>query len=146
MNFGYTIKSVLALVLVAMAFSRPAAADDYAAAISAYRRANGVGAVKIDGRLNVLAKRQAEAMSAAGKVSHNVVGDFRDRVAKLGRRVAAENVAAGELTFSATLKQWIDSAGHRENLLTPDAKRVGVAFVSNPSSPYRRFWAMIITD
>jgi uncharacterized protein YkwD len=146
MKFGYIIKAVLALVLIAMVPSRPAAADDYAAAISSYRRANGLAPVKTDGRLNALAQRQAAAMSRAGKVSHNVAGDFRDRIAKLRRRVAAENVAAGELTFSATLKQWIDSAGHRENLLTPDAKRVGVAFVSNPGSPYRRFWAMIITD
>ncbi|MFX4662488.1 CAP domain-containing protein [Acinetobacter baumannii] len=44
------------------------------------------------------------------------------------------------------LKQWEDSPGHRENLLMPGAKRVGVAYVDNPKSPYRRFWAMVITD
>jgi len=25
-------------------------------------------------------------------------------------------------------------------------RRVGVAFVDNPKSPYRKFWAMLITD
>jgi uncharacterized protein YkwD len=85
-------------------------------------------------------------MSAADKVSHNVAGNFPARVAKLGRKVAAENVAAGFLTFPETLQQWKDSAGHRENLLIPDAKRIGVASVANPGSKYRKFWAMIITD
>jgi hypothetical protein len=26
------------------------------------------------------------------------------------------------------------------------ARRVGVASVHNPKSPYRKFWAMVITD
>jgi hypothetical protein len=26
------------------------------------------------------------------------------------------------------------------------ARRVGVGFANNPGSPYRRFWAMVITD
>jgi hypothetical protein len=30
------------------------------------------------------------------------------------------------------LKQWEGSTGHRENLLMPGARRVGVAFVNNP--------------
>jgi uncharacterized protein YkwD len=44
------------------------------------------------------------------------------------------------------LKQRKDSAGHRQNLLMVGARRVGVASVGNPKSPYRKFWAMVITD
>jgi uncharacterized protein YkwD len=50
------------------------------------------------------------------------------------------------LTFAEMLKEWEKSAGHRENLLLPRMRRVGVAFVDNPKSPYRKFWAMLITD
>jgi len=50
------------------------------------------------------------------------------------------------MTFSEMLKQWEDSSGHRENLLMSGARRVGVASVANPGSPYRKFWAMVITD
>jgi hypothetical protein len=28
----------------------------------------------------------------------------------------------------------------------PGAHRIGVAFADNPKSPYRKFWAMVITD
>jgi uncharacterized protein YkwD len=67
-------------------------------------------------------------------------------VASLRKSKAAENIGAGFLTFAEMLKQWEDSTGHRENLLMPGARRVGVAFVDNPKSPYRKFWAMVITD
>ena len=121
-------------------------AADYASQISVFRRAHGLSAVTLDGKLTAVALFQAQAMSSSGKVNHDVGGLFPARIAKLRKARAAENVAAGFLTFPETLKQWQDSAGHRANLLMPGAKKVGVAFVANPKSPYRMFWAMVITD
>ena len=123
-----------------------AAAADYAGEISAYRRAHGLPAVKSDGRLAAVALKQARAMAASGSVSHNAAGNFAIRVAPLRKSRAAENIGAGYLTFAEMLKQWEDSRGHRENLLMAGARRVGVASVDNPKSPYRKFWAMVITD
>ena len=124
----------------------PAYAADYASQISAFRNANKLPAVTEDGKLAAVALAQAEAMSASGKVSHDVGGPFQVRVAKLRRSKAAENVAAGFLTFPETLKQWENSPGHRANLLLVGARKVGVASVANPKSPYRMFWAMVIAD
>jgi uncharacterized protein YkwD len=123
-----------------------AIAADYASEISAFRRAHKLSPVTLDSKLNAVALTQARAMSSSGKVSHEVAGLFPVRVAKLRKSKAAENIAAGFLTFSETLKQWEDSPGHRENLLMPGARKVGVAYVANPKSPYRMFWAMVITD
>jgi uncharacterized protein YkwD len=123
-----------------------AMAADYAGQISAYRRARGLSAVTIDSRLNAVALLQARAMASSGTISHTVGGSFSSRVAGLRKSKAAENIAAGFCTFPETLKQWEDSPGHRENLLMPGARKVGVASVANPSSPYRVFWAMVITD
>jgi len=44
------------------------------------------------------------------------------------------------------LKEWEASSGHHANLLMAGARRVGVASVDNPKSPYRKFWALVITD
>ncbi|ERF80932.1 CAP domain-containing protein [Bradyrhizobium viridifuturi] len=121
-------------------------AADYAGSISAYRRANRMPAVTLDARLNAMALKQAQAMSATGSVSHSAGGSFFTRIAPLKKQRAAENIGAGFIAFAEMLKQWEDSPGHRENLLMPGAKRVGVAYVDNPKSPYRRFWAMVITD
>ncbi|KJC60438.1 Allergen V5/Tpx-1 related protein [Bradyrhizobium sp. LTSPM299] len=136
---------VLAFALV-LGLATTASAADYAGAISAYRRAHGMPAVKLDAKLNAMASRQAQAMSASGSVSHSAGGSFFTRVAPLKKQRAAENIGAGYIAFTEMLKQWEESAGHRENLLMPGAKRVGVAYVDNAKSPYRRFWAMVITD
>jgi uncharacterized protein YkwD len=131
---------------VAMGLAAPALAGDYARDISAYRKTHKLPAVKLDSRLNAVALKQAQAMAASGTVSHSAAGNFATRVAPLRKSRAAENIGAGFLTFSEMLKQWEDSAGHRENLLMAGARRVGVASVNNPKSPYRKFWAMVITD
>jgi uncharacterized protein YkwD len=137
----------LFLVLAfSLGLAAAARAEDYAGAISAYRRAHGLSAVKSDGRLGEVALKQARAMAATGTVSHSAGGSFTTRIAALRKSRAAENIGAGFLSFAEMLKQWEDSTGHRENLLMAGARRVGVASVDNPKSPYRKFWAMVITD
>jgi uncharacterized protein YkwD len=140
------VKIWLAAVSLVVSFSVPALASDYAAEISVYRRAHGLSAVRADSRLSAVALKQAQAMAASGSISHSAAGSFSSRVAPLRKTRAAENIAAGFLSFAETLKQWKESAGHRANLLMPGAKKVGVASVANAKSPYRMFWAMVITD
>jgi len=143
---------IFGLVCAALLFASVAAASSdalaagCAAQISAYRRGHRLSAVRADATLDALALRQAEAMAKAEKVNHSVGGDFRTRIARAHPRLAAENVAAGVLTCSEAIREWDASAGHRENLQMVGARRVGVAVVSKPASPYRKFWAMIITD
>ena len=140
------VRPLLLALLLTLGFAVSASAADYASEISAYRRGHGLSAVKLDSRLTTVALKQAQAMASSGSVSHNVGGIFSMRVAALRKSRAAENIGAGYLTFGEMLKQWEDSAGHRANLLMTGARRVGVAFVNNPTSPYRKFWAMVITD
>ena len=139
------MRLVLLALSCALGFATTAAASDYAGAISAYRRAHGLPAVKLDSKLSAVALKQAQAMAASGSISHSAAGSFSSRVAPLRRSRAAENIGAGFLTFAEMLKQWEDSTGHRENLLMKGARHVGVAFVDNAKSPYRKFWAMVMT-
>jgi uncharacterized protein YkwD len=140
------MKSWFAALALVLGMSVPALAGDYASQISAYRLAHGLSAVRMDSRLSAVALQQARAMAATGTISHSAGGSFSSRVAPLRKSRAAENIAAGFLSFAETLKQWENSAGHRENLLMAGAKKVGVASVANAGSPYRMFWAMVITD
>ncbi len=147
----FPIRPVVLALAFSLCLTAAAAADDYAGAISAYRRAHGLSAVRPDSRLSAVALKQAQAMASTGSVSHSAGGNFAMRVAPLRKsrifkNMAAENIGAGFLSFAEMLKQWEDSRGHRENLLMAGARRVGVASVNNPKSPYRKFWAMVITD
>jgi hypothetical protein len=60
--------SLLALCF-SLSFAVTATAGDYASAISAYRHAHGLSAVRLDGRLNAVALTQARAMAATGTVT-----------------------------------------------------------------------------
>jgi uncharacterized protein YkwD len=140
------MRPLLLALCLSVALAVTAQAADYAGAVSAYRKAYGLPAVKLDPKLNTAALKQAKAMAASGSVSHSAGGSFSARMAPLHGRGAAENIGAGFLTYAEMLKQWENSTGHRENLLLPAVRRIGVAFVDNPKSPYRKFWAMVLTD
>ena len=139
MPMQFRIKVFLLALWFSLGFAVTATAADYASAISAYRRAHKLPAVKLDSRLSAVALKQARAMAATGTISHSAGGNFAARVASLRKSRAAENIGAGFLSFSEMLKQWEESSGHRQNLLMAGARRVGVAFVDNPKSPYRKF-------
>jgi uncharacterized protein YkwD len=51
-----------------------------------------------------------------------------DRLAHVGINiwVAAENTANGYTTVDRTMAAWMASAGHRDNILTPEVTQIGV--------------------
>ena len=111
--------------------------------ISSYRVQHGEGRVVMDSTLTRIAHEQAGAMAAKDKLDHDVLGGFTSRVHSAGAGRAAENIAYGYDSFPKTLRQWIDSAGHRRNLLMHGASRVGVASVKSATTG-RTYWAMEI--
>src|SRR5260370_20318520 len=101
------------LLVLALSFSlcfiAAANADDYAGAISAYRRAHGLSSVRSDRRLSAGALKQARAMASSGTGSHGAGGNFSTRVAPVRQSRAAENIGAGFLTVFEMLEQWENS-------------------------------------
>ena len=121
----------------------PAMADSAAELISSFRLKHGEVRVVRDSTLDRIAMDQARAMAAKDDLSHDALGPFNRRVAPAGAGRAAENIAYGYDNFEKTLGQWIDSSGHRKNLLLHNASRVGVASARNASGK-RTYWAMVI--
>jgi uncharacterized protein YkwD len=111
--------------------------------ISKFRVSQGLGRVTMDPTLNRIAQEQATAMAARDVLNHGVAGSFSSRVASSGSGQAAENIAYGYDSFTKTLDQWINSSGHRKNLLMQGASRVGVASAKSTTTG-RTYWAMVI--
>lgn len=131
---------IAGLLLVAGA---PAMAGSPAELISSFRLKHGEVRVVRDVTLDRIAMDQARAMAAKDDLSHDALGPFNRRVAPAGAGRAAENIAYGYDNFEKTLGQWIDSSGHRKNLLLHNASRVGIASARNASGK-RTYWAMVI--
>jgi hypothetical protein len=119
------------------------AAESAAELISAFRLEHGEVRVVRDAILDRIALEQARAMAAKDNLSHEVLGPFDRRIAPARAGRAAENIAYGYESFEKTLSQWIDSSGHRKNLLLHNASRVGVASAKDASGK-RTYWAMVI--
>src|SRR5947207_9428880 len=119
------------------------AAESPAELISSFRVKHGEVRVMRDATLDRIALEQARAMAAKDSLSHEVLGAFAGRIAPARAGRAAENIAYGYESFEKTLRQWIDSSGHRKNLLLHNASRVGVASAKDASGK-RTYWAMVI--
>jgi Cysteine-rich secretory protein family len=119
------------------------AAESPAELISGFRLKHGEIRVVRDATLDRIAMEQARAMAAKNDLSHDALGPFNRRVAPAGAGRAAENIAYGYDSFEKTLGQWIDSSGHRRNLLLHNASRVGIASARDASGK-RTYWAMVI--
>ena len=111
--------------------------------ISNYRLQHGEGRVTSDATLNRIAHEQAAAMASKDVLDHGVLGPFFLRVAPSKAHRTAENIAFGYESFSKTLGQWINSSGHRENLLMHGATKVGVASAKSATTG-RTYWALVI--
>ncbi len=111
--------------------------------ISNYRVSQGQGRVTTDTTLSRIAQEQASAMAARDVLDHDVAGSFMSRMASSRSGRAAENIAYGHVGFTKTLDQWINSSGHRRNLLMLGASKVGVASARSAKTG-RTYWAMVI--
>lgn len=132
----------LALALAAC-WAPAAHAGTPAELISGYRLQHGEGKVTTDAALIRIAQEQATAMAARDVLDHDALRPFSARVTQLGSIRSAENIAYGYDSFPKTLGQWIESSGHRYNLLMHGASRVGIASARSAKSG-RTYWAMVI--
>lgn len=76
-------------------------------------------------------------------MSHTIAGSFSSRLGKVGVKAAraAENIAAGQTSLREVLADWMQSSGHRANMMMREAARVGLARADGPGGPY---WALVI--
>lgn len=99
----------------------------------------GVGRLDWDPALAQAAFRHCLRMAEEGPISHQYPGepDLGARTAQAGAHfsVIEENVAVGP-TADAIHEEWMQSPGHRANLLSPEVDRVGVAVVAARGALY----------
>ena len=58
-------------------------------------------------------------------------------------RTVGENIAAGQRSASEVVAAWMNSKGHRENILNPNFKELGMGYLYLPDSQYKHYWAQL---
>src|SRR5690606_19302426 len=94
--------------------------DEVTALTNAERRAAGCGEVTTDERLRAAARGHSQDMAANDYFSHTSLdgSTFVDRAQAEGYpSPAAENIAYGYATPADVMEGWMNSDGHRRNIL-----------------------------
>jgi uncharacterized protein YkwD len=118
-------------------------ADQVLTLVNAERRKAGCAPVRLDPRLTAAALGHSREMADRDFLSHTSPdgATFADRGKAQGYpQSRSENVAAGNTTAAATMRQWMDSPGHRENILDCSAKDMGLGAAARDGSTFGTYW------
>ncbi|SFJ60713.1 spore coat assembly protein SafA/uncharacterized protein, YkwD family [Halobacillus dabanensis] len=113
------------------------------------RAKNGLPALKANWQLSRVARYKSRDMANNNYFSHqsptygspfDMMRDFN-----VSYRRAAENIAAGQRTPEEVVDGWMNSPGHRKNILDPNLNQIGVGYAEGGS--YGVYWTqMFITQ
>ena len=102
--------------------------------INEIRAKNGLKALTYDWELSRVARYKSQDMKDNNYFSHTspVYGSPSQMIRNFGIsfRSAGENIAKGYATPQAVVNAWMNSSGHRANILNASFTKIGVGYVS----------------
>jgi uncharacterized protein YkwD len=113
-----------------------------------FRTSKGLAPLTLNSKLTAAAQNHSQDMAISDFFDHKGTdgSSAGDRASKAGYdwREMAENIAAGQKTPAEVVKAWINSPGHRENILNANVKEIGVGyfFLANDTGThnYNIYW------
>ena len=109
------------------------------------RAKNGLKPFTANWELSRVARYKAMDMRDKNYFSHTspTYGSPFDMIKNFGiaYRSAAENIAAGQTTPAAVVKAWMNSPGHRANMLSTSTNQIGVGYAKGGSYGY--YWVQM---
>lgn len=112
---------------------------------NAERARHGLPALNIDARLTRAAQTHTEDMVRRAFFDHcNPDGEQvwdRARAAGYAYRKVAENIAAGQRGAAEVVRGWMDSPGHRANILDGEVSQIGVGYAEGGG--YGTCWTQV---
>ncbi len=128
-----SVAAVIVALLIVVGNVVPANAatvqGNVVALVNQNRAAAGLPALRQDPTLNAAAQQWATQMSSTGVFQHSTSAWRAERI-PTGWRSNGENIAAGQRSESEVMSAWMNSAGHRQNILSSGYTRIGVGYVA----------------
>ncbi|MDX3097322.1 CAP domain-containing protein [Streptomyces sp. ME01-24h] len=107
--------------------------------VNTVRATAGCRPLHADKRLSEIASDFSADMAARGFFEHTDPDgdDPWDRAAQAGvKNLGGENIARGQATAQDVMDAWMNSEGHRANILNCDFKKIGVGAVFGEGGPW----------
>lgn len=97
------------------------------------RKKHGLAPLSVDSKLGEVARAKSKDMADKDYFDHTspTYGSPFDMMDQydVSYQIAGENIARGQFTPEEVVEAWMNSEGHRENILNPDFTHIGVGFV-----------------
>lgn len=118
------------------------------------RTKRGLMPLEISFELSEIARKRSVDMANGLPFDHYYLDDSRNRIGEAiayqmmkqrGIRyfMAGENIAAGQDTPQDVVDAWMNSPGHRANILRPEFTSIGVGFTDETITIYDTYWTQI---
>ncbi|KAF1332852.1 Scp-like extracellular protein, partial [Globisporangium splendens] len=120
---------------------------DLLAAVNAERTKRGLSKLCACRKLRAAAAMHSRDMASKNYMGHtgSEGSTIESRVTTKGFSYSAvgENVAAGQPSVADVMNSWMQSDGHRANILNPDFRFYGSAYAYNTKSSYCHHWTQV---
>ncbi|MCD8239112.1 MAG: CAP domain-containing protein [Clostridiales bacterium] len=127
--------------------SNSSVANQILSLVNTERAAAGLSALTLDSSLTNAAMLKAQDMADNNYFSHTspTYGTPFQMLQTLGisYKSAGENIAKGQKSAEAVMTAWMNSEGHKANILSSSYGKLGVGYVSQNGTTY---WVQIFTD
>ena len=118
-------------------------AQQVLALVNEERRKVGVAPLTLSAELQSAAAIRAEEITQKFSHTHPDGTNFQTILPNSRYYIAGENIAAGNSTAAKVVQQWMNSPGHRANILRSDYTELGVGYVYKENSQYKHYWVQI---
>jgi uncharacterized protein YkwD len=113
-------------------------------ATNAERKAAGLPALKPNPKLAAAARGHSENMAKQSKLEHILDEKSpvdRVKAARYAFRMVGENVEHNAPTPAEAVKDWMNSPGHKANILNKDFTEIGIGVAKNEKG--ERYWTQV---
>ena len=110
---------------------------------NAQRKGAGLSELVANEKLTLAARAHSANMARYSKLDHSLGGSVGNRVRATGYgfSAAGENIAWNSSSPSETVRMWMNSSGHRANIMNANYSELGIAVALNArGEPY---WTQI---
>lgn len=118
---------------------------DVIALVNVERQKAGLKALRPNWELSRVARHKSQDMRDKHYFSHtsSTYGDPFKMIRDYGIRFsyAGENIAMGQTTAQQVMKGWMESPGHRKNILSPNFTEIGVGYAEGGTGRY--YWTQM---
>ncbi len=123
-------------------------AEQVVALVNEYRAKEGLSALTLDNSIATAAQTRAVELESLfshtrpdGRSCFTALNDIGFSYWEAG-----ENIAAGQTTPEQVMDSWMNSPGHRANILKSSYTKIGVGYYLSPNGGYSHYWVQLFAN